>query len=73
MAELPTYDTTHPAEMDYPEHERTYALFLALFKWGTIGTIAIMIGMMVGLMLGGGFLGGFLSFAVVLAIAYFIA
>jgi hypothetical protein len=25
----------HP-EMDYPEHERTYALFTGLFKWGSV-------------------------------------
>ena len=24
----------HP-DMDYAEHERTYSLFIALFKWGT--------------------------------------
>lgn len=73
MAEMPNYDTTNPADMDYPEHERTYALFLAMFKWGAIGTIAILVGMTVGLMMGGGFLGGILSSVVLLAIAYFVA
>jgi len=28
---------------DYREHEATYALFLALTKWGTIVTIAILV------------------------------
>jgi len=73
VAELPNYDTTNPADMDYPEHERTYALFLSMFKWGTIGTVAILVGMTVGLMMGGGFLGGILSIVVLLAIAYFVA
>lgn len=32
----------HP-DMDYAEHERTYALFLNLTKYGTIVCIALMI------------------------------
>ena len=52
MAGLPTYDTDHPAEMDYPEHERTYEGFLAATKWGSIAVIAIMLGMLVGLIAG---------------------
>lgn len=32
----------HPA-MDYAEHERTYNLFIAMTKWGTIGTVALMV------------------------------
>ncbi|MFT4099157.1 MAG: aa3-type cytochrome c oxidase subunit IV [Rhodoblastus sp.] len=29
----------HP-DMDYAEHEKTYAFFIALFKWGTVFCIA---------------------------------
>ncbi|MCX5480883.1 aa3-type cytochrome c oxidase subunit IV [Kaistia geumhonensis] len=29
--------------MDYPEHERTYAFFTALTKWGTIAVVVILI------------------------------
>lgn len=29
--------------MDYPEHERTYAMFLAMAKWGTIHIAVILI------------------------------
>ncbi len=32
----------HPA-MDYPEHERTYAMFTNLTKWGTIIIVVILI------------------------------
>lgn len=32
----------HPA-MDYAEHEKSYDLFLALTKWGTISTIIVLI------------------------------
>ena len=34
----------HPA-MDYAEHERTYAMFTNLTKWGTIVICVILIGM----------------------------
>jgi hypothetical protein len=30
-------------EMDYPEHERTYALFTGLFKWGTVFCVLLLI------------------------------
>lgn len=32
----------HP-DMDYAEHEKTYAMFLGLAKWGTIGCVAIVV------------------------------
>jgi hypothetical protein len=36
----------HPA-MDYAEHERTYRLFTAFVKWGTIVVAVIVVGMYV--------------------------
>ena len=30
---------------DYPAHEQTYEGFIALVKWGTIGVVAIVLGM----------------------------
>lgn len=30
------------ATMDYAEHERTYKMFVALTKWGTIGVVALL-------------------------------
>jgi hypothetical protein len=32
----------HPA-MDYAEHEKTYALFIGLTKWGTILTVLLLV------------------------------
>lgn len=29
--------------MDYPEHDKTYALFLAMTKYGTISVIIILV------------------------------
>ncbi|EAU40679.1 hypothetical protein FP2506_03094 [Fulvimarina pelagi HTCC2506] len=73
MATQPSYDTDNPADMDYAEHHRTYALFLSLFKWGTIIVVALLIAMAVSLVGSGGILGGVGSFLIVLAIAYFLA
>lgn len=45
MAENTGYEMTKPGSsaMDYAEHERTYALFIGLAKWGIIGCVAIMV------------------------------
>lgn len=41
MAEL---HVAHDApEMDYPEHERTYAAFVEMTKWGTIFMVVLLI------------------------------
>jgi hypothetical protein len=29
--------------MDYSEHERTYELFVGMFKWGTIGVAILLV------------------------------
>ncbi len=36
----------HP-EMDYKQHEETYSSFVALFKWGTIFCIGLLLTMLV--------------------------
>jgi hypothetical protein len=42
MAQHDTSHGGHPA-MDYAEHERTYAGFMAVTKWGTITVAAILV------------------------------
>ncbi len=46
------HHTTAPAElgapMDYSEHEKTYAGFTGLVKWGTVALVALMIAMAFG-------------------------
>lgn len=37
--------STSGSGMDYAEHERTYGMFLALVKWGTIGVVVLLVGM----------------------------
>lgn len=71
MAGTPEFDINNPAEMDYPEHERTYNRFLAMTKWGTIAIVALLAGMMVGLIMGAGVIASVLTFLIVLAVAWF--
>jgi hypothetical protein len=41
--------TDHPA-MDYSEHDKTYELFIAMTKWGTILSVAVVVFMAVTLL-----------------------
>ncbi len=59
------------AEMDYQEHEKTYEVFLNLFKWGTVGCTVLMIAMAVGFYAGGGLIGGTIAFIILMAISAF--
>lgn len=34
-----------PNAMDYPAHDSTFELFIRIMKWGTLGTVIILIGM----------------------------
>lgn len=36
-------DDKNPPAMDYAEHDRTYALFIGLTKWGTILTVILLL------------------------------
>jgi Bacterial aa3 type cytochrome c oxidase subunit IV len=38
-------DHSAGSAMDYAEHERTYAMFLGLVKWGSVFVVALLIGM----------------------------
>lgn len=70
MAEEHRDQTITYAEMDYAQHEKTYGLFLWLVKYGTIVTVAILLGMAVSLIGSWGILGGlfvFLASAAVLS------
>ncbi len=39
------HDHAAGSGMDYAEHERTYAMFLGLVKWGSIFVTLLLIGM----------------------------
>lgn len=60
------------AKMDYAEHERTYAMFIAFAKYGTLVCVALMIAMAFGLIAGGGFIASFILFVLICAIGGFL-
>ena len=57
------------AQMDYPEHEETYSLFLTITKWGVIVNLVLLIAMAIGFYGGGGLVGGLLAFVVLMIVA----
>ncbi|MBO6676438.1 MAG: aa3-type cytochrome c oxidase subunit IV [Rhizobiales bacterium] len=36
-------ERTTPVANDYNEHNRTFEIFIALIKWGTVSTVVILI------------------------------
>ena len=67
-----TKKETAPANaMDYPEHEKTYDLFVKLSIWTTAFCIILLIAMAFGFFGGGGLIGGSLLFIVLSIAAYF--
>ncbi len=58
--------------MDYAEHDRTYMGFLWLVKYGTIGVVAILVGMLAGLVIGAGIIVSVLAAVVFFALASFL-
>ena len=59
------------AEMDYAEHEKTYSVFLMLARYGTLGCIAIIIGMAFGFFTAAGFVTATLVAIIIAGIGYY--
>ncbi|MEM6463099.1 MAG: aa3-type cytochrome c oxidase subunit IV [Pseudomonadota bacterium] len=72
MAEQKQEPVETGAEMDYSEHEKTYDMFLALTKYGTLACIAIIIGMTVGFFTSAGFITSTLLTIIIIAVGYYI-
>ena len=71
MAEQAGYEPGKGASMDYREHQRTYAGFLWLVKYGSAAVIAILVGMLMGLIVGAGVIMSVLSVVIVMVVAHF--
>jgi uncharacterized membrane protein YjjP (DUF1212 family) len=69
----PTGPAETGAEMDYPEHERTFAMFLAMSKWLVIVCVALLAAMAFGFFAGGGLFGGIIAFVVLVILGYFLS
>lgn len=61
------------AEMDYPQHKETYNLFLALVKYGSLHTIALLVAMAFGFFTSAGFFSSLILFILISLIGiYFL-
>jgi hypothetical protein len=67
----PTGPVELGAKMDYAEHDRTYAGFIALAKYGSLFCGALLLAMAFGFF-AGGFFSATILFAVILAVGGFI-
>lgn len=56
------------AEMDYPQHEHTYKLFLGLTKYGSLHVAALLIAMAFGFFTSAGFFSSLVLFILISAI-----
>lgn len=52
----PTGPVETGAQMNYPEHEQTYAMFTALAKYGTLFCVALLAAMAFGFFTSAGFI-----------------
>jgi len=60
------------AKMDYAEHAKTYSVFLALTKYGTLATAALLIAMAFGFFTSAGFISATILFILLVAVGAFI-
>ncbi|MGE0500766.1 MAG: aa3-type cytochrome c oxidase subunit IV [Rhizobiaceae bacterium] len=73
MAEhLPSGPVETGAEMDYGEHEKTYGMFLALAKYGSVFCVALLVAMAFGFFTAAGFFSATIVFLLVGAIGSYI-
>lgn len=68
----PTGPVELGAEMDYHEHEKTYSLFVALAKYGTLVTVAILIAMAFGFFTSAGFFSATILFVLITAVGAYL-
>lgn len=61
----PTGPVELGAEMDYKEHEGTYAVFLGVVKYGSLITVALLIAMAFGFFTAAGFFSATILFILV--------
>jgi hypothetical protein len=72
MAEHHTGPIEMGAPMDYPEHEKTYDLFVAGAKYGTLICVALLIAMAAGFFTSAGFFSAFLLFIILNVAGFFL-
>ncbi|MFZ1772868.1 MAG: aa3-type cytochrome c oxidase subunit IV [Rhizobiaceae bacterium] len=70
--DAPTGPAELGAKMDYAEHERTFSLFVAMIKYGTVACVALMAAMAFSFFTPAGMISGFVLFALICAAGYFV-
>lgn len=72
MSEETTNRAELGAEMDYPEHEKTYHLFLVLSRYGAMHIVALLIAMAIGFFTAAGLFTSIIVFILLSAFGYYI-
>lgn len=57
--------------MDYPEHEKSYSMFVSITKWTTLHCIALLVAMAFGFFTSAGFVSSTVLFVLLLAVGAF--
>jgi hypothetical protein len=60
------------AKMDYPEHEKTYRLFVGLAKYGSLHVAALLIAMAFGFFTSAGFFSSLILFILISMIGVYL-
>ena len=60
------------AEMDYPEHEKSFDVFIGMVKYGSLASAATLIAMAFGFFTAAGFFSSLVLFIIICAIGAFI-
>lgn len=68
----PTGPVETGAQMDYPEHERTYAGFIGLAKYGSLFCAALLAAMAFGFFTSAGFFSATILLILICAVGWFI-
>jgi hypothetical protein len=68
----PTGPVELGAKMDYAEHDKTYSMFLALAKYGTLACVALMIAMAFGFFTSAGFISATILFILINAVGAYV-
>jgi len=64
----PTGPVATGAQMDYPEHEKTYRTFVTLAKYGSLFCAALLVAMAFGFFTSAGFFSSTILFVVVIGV-----
>jgi hypothetical protein len=68
----PTGPIETGAKMDYPEHERTYAGFIALAKYGSLFCGALLVAMAFGFFTSAGFFSASVLLIAILVVGWYL-